>query len=591
MDNFQLNSAYSQLTKNNIGAFISDVHSAFINKTVPTLTLINLLDKKSETCNSIGWLDRHPDGISDAERDTITVYGIVIAAEMLLLFDIHSHSALRKKALAFLECASALIKQQYDFIGKAVDALNHDFTSLGYDWAAVQNAFSLDVLAYSFCSKSTHTASFIPSSSFFGQGCVQISNGLVSISSSRINDNSAKSFELSGGKIEILTRNTRTDKLKASDISNVESINSFAKTFIASQKEMLNDDTHEYKNKLAVGDVVTIKCTSWEQHDDGHVSMSCVALDVHDCPEGVIEDEELIKGTYTEDIIPYLYGGDCIRGAIVLEAGEAPVFSIKQAYRAFAKERSKEDFRNNLVFEAKAVAVIDKIQRINWITSRGYGGISQMMDNIKEGDMAVMSILNRQDSGDNIYINIAPPKYGYEKIDERFEDENVILGFATDVKTAVENLKNLEECRKGDGMNDVVRSLARIILNSSTATDCLESYRRLLASSFLFNCIEDNDRANIALSKADYLKSCISFAQSGTPLPTSKSSVFSEDQRKILLALALFNTSGSVCQLASLIGDGEADSLCNKISELIMAREISASFNDEVKASSDGIRK
>ena len=166
-------------------------------------------------------------------------------------------------------------------------------------------------------------------------------------------------------------------------------------------------------------------------------TLYCRVVDLDQEVTGEILNEELVKGTWTKNLIRYVCNGDCIRGAIVMgkENGKY-LFSIRDAYLAYARRRAGEDDRNAVVMEAVVTDVKKDWYegRVIWMTPVGYGGVSFLPAgrDFKPGDKAVMTILNIQKTGSSVFINLCSPRYGYEKIDRPFEsDDDVLADFVT----------------------------------------------------------------------------------------------------------------------------------------------------------------
>lgn len=588
----QLGTQYAELSLQNIGSFISAVRTCHFDKSVSTLSLSNHLDSRTAPFRSEWYRIRGSKAmVSDTDRCDLTVQGIVLAAEMLLLLEMRSNNALRKKMLYFLEYASFLINQQYGFTEIAIDALCQDFVSLGYDWKNIETAISLDTIAYLICNRSERTDS--PSAfRYANRGEIMTIDRRLVISSSRIDGNTVRSLDLCKGKIEILTKNTRSEKLKVSEVSNINSLDNFVRTFILTQNETGKKLLNSQMRQIQVGDVVTIKCTTEVPSSDGRIELNCIALDVPFCPDGIIKEEELTKGIHTSDIAPYLFEGDCIRNAVVIEAGEKPVFSIREAYRQFSKETAEKDLKKDLVFEAKAVATDRHNDRINWITSRGYGGISLNMGGIHTGDIAVMTVKNVLNNRNDLYVNIASPKYGYDRIDDRFDEENVILGFAIGIDKAIAMLRLQSAPQEPSEPADAeaIRCISNILSSCSCVKDSLERYKRLVVSGMLANCISDEDTAKRALASSEFLRSCISFAQNGKFDPCSNDGP-DEEETRILKCLSLFETPEKIHDLSLLIDSRGMDVASNRIAALILAHGLSDVFSDKVKTNRDSLRE
>ena len=567
---------------------IKAVRTALLDGSMTTISLTAALGRYETELQPEVLAGFQKDGSLSAEgRSAVTLYGQLLAAEMLLLIDTHAYKTLRPKMLSFLDISSSVVKASYDFIGKAVDTLSYNFKSLGYDWSNVENATSLDILAFRICGKSVMDRTSLNRFELNGAGQACVSDGALQIRSSYGGTASSKAFGIAGDRVQVYTRSTRFDKLKSSHADEADSLREFARSFAETQSETGSAARSGAGNKLSVGDRVTVKILS---HQDDSL-LKCIALDSRDTAEGRIQDEELIKGTYTEDLAEYIYDDDCIEGAVVVEAGEEPVFSIKEAYAAFALQKAKSDERNSMVFEAKAVAVLDKIGRINWMTAGGYGAISLTIDGIKKGDIAVLTLQNIQRQTGRTFINVCEPRYGYEKIDREFDDEAVLLGFVKDARAAMGSI--MGKAAKDPDSNagrETSRSLARIIAHKVSSLDPVEAYRRLLCAEFLSRLTGDGEGTERYAAQAAYLCSCLEYAQNGTVAGLLHSRYLTDGQNLMLDILSLAGSPEKVSELSAKFLPGDLSSDANRVLSLLVALGASSEYEDEVKVSRDAVR-
>lgn len=570
---------------------IKAVRSATLDGSMTAISLTAALERYEDELYPEVRAGYLKDGSVTAEdRRAVTVYGQLLAAEMLLLFNMRTFKSLRTRMLRFLDISSSVVKASYDFIGKAVDTLSYNFKSLGYDWSNVENATSLDILAFRICGKSVMDRTSLNRFELNGAGQACISDGALQIRSSYGATAPAKAFGVAGDRVRVYTRSTRSDKLKSSHADEAESLREFARSFAETQEETRSDSLSGAGRRLSIGDHVTIKVL---RHEDGPV-LKCIALDSRDTAEGRIQDEELIKGTYTEDLADYIYDDDCIEGAVVVEAGEEPVFSIKEAYAAFALQKARADERDFTVFEARAVAVLDKIGRINWITAGGYGAISLPIDGAKAGDIAVLTMQNIQRQTGRIYINVCEPKYGYDKIDRKFDDEAVLEDFVKDAKTAMKSIAGKAAevtTTDSDSGREAARSLTRIIARKVSGLDSVESYRRLLCAEFLSRLSGDSEGTERYAAQAAYLCSCLEYAQNGTVTCSWHSRCLTDEQNLMLDILQLAGSPEKVSELSAKFLPGDLASDANRVLSLLVALGASSEYEDEVKVSRDAVRE
>ena len=583
------------LEKKKGGEYFKAVRSAVKNKSISPLPLIGKLESFANELLSGEQIARMGGGhLPQDDKWRITLYGQLLAAAMILQKESHSHKGLRKNMLKFLEVSSFVVKSNYDFIGKAIDALEFNFRELGYDWNAVEIATSLDVLAYKVCKESVMDKSVRNKFEFNGAGQACIRDGVLQIKSSVGETASTKAFAVDQDRVHVFTRNTRAEKLKVSDVENATEIDAFARTFAETQNETLQSAQHPQGYKLKVGDRVTIKCVGIGEDSKGCPIIKCEALDTLDVAEGFIKEEELIKGTYTKDLVDYFFDGDCIENSVVVEAGEKPVFSIKEAYADFSMRKAEEDEKYSTVFEAMAVRIVDKLERINWMTSGGYGGISLILDGVNEGDIKPLSICNIQNRNGNFYINICPPKYDSDSPVRPFDEDRVLADFIVDSNTALENIR-----KKNVGTNGSqaevdkawIRSLARIMARRTSDAGSMETYRRLLCSGFLSRLAGDDEGEKIYLAQATYLGKCIEYAQTGALSKGLKTDGLNEEQKRVLDILSKAGNPDDVSLLASMFTQGDLSDATNSILSLLISLGTSRKYRDEIFATPDKIRK
>lgn len=590
----QLEDQYRSITLENSGEFISAIKSATASRDISSLSLIAVLNRiirefipeGKRLCDMVG-------SLSEQEEASIIVHGKIMAAQMHILLNTRSYKDLSETMLRFLEFAAFLSRSQYDLAAVAVRCLTKGCTSLGFSWENAKSALSLDLIAYQIASKAEFNGPELDTMTFNGKGYITLKDGKLRIASSFVGENGAPAYHLCDGAVEILTRNTRDERLKASEQNDAVKLASFADYFIDTQAESGRSAGHNTKGALKFGDAVTLKITEFGEDGDGYTVIKAMPLDSQDSPVGCIASEELIKGAFTEDLVPYIFDGDCFPGAKVVELGDNLQFSIKDSYHKFSKNLAGEDFRNNIVFEAKAVDVREDIGRINWMTARGYMGISLMMEGVKVGDIAVLTIQNIQTRNADMYINVTPPKYGYDEVHYRFEEESVLASYVMDTATALRDIRAKEELRKSEDepRREVIRSLSRIFLNSLSGRSSIDRYKRILAASFLANSVSDSDDYNTARCHAMYLERLLAFAQGDSVKRLPDTEGWTKEQRDIIVSISQFSTPGNIRELSAIAQDGSAGSVAGKAASLVLALGISERFEDEIKANRDEVRR
>lgn len=586
----ELENQYASLTAETAKGFIKGIHTAFLSDDVSTLSLLGFLERILT--------DFQPEGrricarrgvISAQDRDNISLHGKIAAAMMLILQQTKSNADLRAKTHLFLAYSAAVVKSRYDFAALFLDSLNYRIEETGLSWRAIKDD-SLDVLCYALERGIKFDKKHSEFFSFSGNGKAECRDGRLKLSSSEVVEAGNKAFSVFDDRISVITRNTREERLKASSQDDAESLSAFADTFIKTQDSFPKE--RQQKKTVKVGDKVSIMVT--ELSEDGNTIL-CSTVGSDEPIEGEIINEELVKGTWTRNLIPYLFDGDCIRDAIIVEKGEDYcLFSIRDAYVSYARKKADEDSRNNIVMEA----VVSEVKkewyggRVTWMTPSGYGGISLLMPEreLKPGDKAVMSVTNIQTiGGTSVFINLSTPKYGYESIDHEFEsEEDVLAQFVTSAKKIREecSTKGDEKAKAKDA--ETLRLLASILANRATKRISLNTYRQRLVALFLLNMIGDKVFVDALIPETYFLRCCITYAQ-GNKIPSGSPCALSEYHDTILRLLSM--GTGQPQELMNLVLTNPEQSVAGKVGALLLGLNISSRFRDEFDADEDVVRK
>lgn len=581
----QLEAKYKETTPGTVNSFIWDVRTCMTSKSVASLQLLSLLSriikefkpKAQAICDSALPVDEN-------SENEVFMHAKILCAQMLLLQSIHSYRELSEKILLLLEWSSCIGSSKEDVAAVAIKCLSRQCTNTGLTWDVIRNAMSMNFLAYHVISRGVFDGAELDSLSYNGNGSVSIEKGTVYVSSSLGWAGGAKAWEECRSALTVYTRNTRDERLKASYLNNADQLTLFARTFIDSQNSASTNQVNAI-HEMKVGDTVTLRCEDIDSNEQPYLLLAS-AMHTAKGKNGYILNEELIKGTWTEDLLPYIFIGDCIKGATVMNLEGEPEFSIKDCYMSFAKKTAEEDLRNSTIFEAVATYISTEIGRINWITAGGYGAISLMIDGVEVGDKMVMNVKNIQTSGAT-YINIEQPKYGYDHIDLLFNDEQVLSSFISTEKDVRKEMYEQSEKKPEERLakEATLRCLSRIIFSNS-CTSNIERYRMMLTALFISNCIGDEDGATMAREETAYLGTMLNYAQ-GAPLRIGSLPDMSPEHKYIIKCLAAHQT-GNLQMVIPLLSSPEGNT---KIASLIAAQFISTDFSDEVKVNSDSVRK
>ncbi|MBQ0044673.1 MAG: WYL domain-containing protein [Bacteroidales bacterium] len=581
----QLSAKYKETSPETINDFIWELRSCVRNSSVASLQLLGFLDgiinefrpKAQALCDT-----REP--ADEQSVNEVLMHAKILCAQMIVLQNIRSYRELSEKMLLLLEWCSCFGSSGENAAGTAIKSLCRQCTETGLTWDIIRNAVSVTFLAYNVLSGCSFDGDQLPPLTYNGKGSVSIENGAVYVSSSMGWSGGAKAWEGLDSSLMVYTRNTRDEKLKLSYLNNAAQLDQFARAFTESQNNAASAVQARVNREVKTGDKVIVKVEDIEEGQPLHMIASAMQTTLE--KKGVILNEELIKGIWTEDLIPYIFDGDCIKGAVIENTDGEPEFSIKESYRSFAKQAAELDNRNNTVFEAVAVFISEETSRINWMTAGGYGAISPMIEGIKVGTKMVMTVKNVQTKGAT-YINIEPPKYGYDHIDRIFNEEEVLSSFISMEKDVWKELDEQTEKKPEDRLakESKLRSLSRIILNSRCSSS-IECYRTILSALFISNCIGDDAGVRMARVETAYLGTLLNYAQ-GTPSRTDTLPDMSPERRYVVKCLAAHQT-GTLQTIIPLLSSAEGDT---GLASLIAAQFISRDFSDEVKADNDTVRR
>lgn len=581
----QLEAKYKEISPEIVNNFIWDVRTCVTSKSVSPLLLINFFDriinefkpKAQALCDSV---------IPVNENGEIEVFmhAKILCAQMLVLQDTKSYRELSEKTLLLLEWSSCIGSCKENLAYVAIKCLTRQCTYTGLSWDIIKNSMSIHFLVYHIINKGVFDGAELAPVLYKGKGSVSIENGKVYVSSNSGWIGGSKAWEECESSLMVYTRNSRDEKLKTTYLNNAEQLSLFAKAFTESQDSAESGQVHANR-EVKVGDKVTLKCGDIDDSDEPHVLLA-VALQTTLEQSGYIINEELIKGTWTEDILPYIYLDDCIKDAYIINIEEEPVFSIKDSYKIFAKKAAEKDLRNGTIFEAVATHIATDSGRINWITAGGYGGVSLMIDGVRVGDKLVMTVKNVQTTGAT-YINIEQPKYGYDHIDRIFDEEQVLSSFLSTEKDVWKEQDEQTEKKSEERLKkeSILRSLSRIIFNSIYPSS-IEQYRMMLTALFISNCIGDEAGVRLSKEMTAYMGMVLDYAQ-GTPL-RRKSPLDLSSEREYIINCLTVHQSGNLQDITPLLSSPKGNT---RIASLIAAQFISNDFSDEVKVNNDNIRR
>lgn len=585
----ELESLYKDITIDSVNDFIGAIRSVYINKGISTLMLQGFLGRLMDQFLPEGEnICRANCPLSEKDEQTLIIHGKILAAFILILTEARAYNEAGKKILQFLEYAACCTRGRNDLIVPAIRCLSNNCIEVLYTWDNILKSENLELLTYQIANTSRFSTEAFPSLQFQGKGCLSLANGILSVSSSYAGLSGAKAFDICDGRVCILTRNSRDEKIKASDVGDISKLDEFARVFRLTQSDEEKTSCGIRFQEVKAGHKAIIECTEIEERDDYDVLIASAVNTKDEC-KGEIISEELIKGTYTEDLFDYVRDNDCINGAVAEMVDGSLCFSIKDSYARFAKKTAEKDYRDSKVFEAKVLDIREDIERMNWMTARGYGAISRVIDGLKVGDKAVMCVQNVHTRGSDIYINIQQPRDGYDSIDYLFDDDSVLSEFFINKKTALELTNGPSPSGQANSTSgETFGRLAYIMSHNHAHINPSERYKHLMTAGFMFDSIGDASGLAFVQKECSYLSQILRFAQK-LPIFVPSDLEVGDTRRTILECLSTFGYPDKIATTASFISQYPG-TLCSHIAELIIASDASDEFEDEIKASTDDVR-
>ena len=574
----ELKAQFAELKPERADSFIANIHTSYTEKSVNALQLISFLD---------GIIDGFVPNWRTADRKQIILHGKILAALMIVLQQTRSFERLTERTQMFLTWCADLVKKEYDYVKLFVDALCYLVVDTGFDWGALKSPASLDIICHHLHQGISFDKSDSVMFSYVGKGCLDGMDGKLRLCSS---DAAATNHAFSiGDRIGVVTRNAREEKLKESERNDVEALTKFAETFLKVQDAFVEKgpQVREYE----AGDTVSIKITGLTDDEE---SFTCDIVDPDRKISGRILNEELVKGLWTKDLIPYLLDGDCVRDArIAGRDGEEYLVSIMNAYLNYALKRAREDDKNCSVMECKVIRYSKMYGgRIVWMTPSGYGGVSYLLSTceLNPGDTMAMSVHSINDSSKSVFINLCPPKYDYERVDKPFgpDEEAVLLDFITKEDTILDEMAAEEQPESRGKDREVVRMLASILTSRAVYSAGLDAYRQKLVALFLAKLTEDEEAFKSLEPELFYDRCCITFAQ-GNSVPADIPYALTQEREQVVRMLALWGSP--VEDVLQLTASLPAESLAAKVGALMLGLKLASRHKDEISADPDTIRR
>lgn len=583
----ELDALYGVVDDKRISEFISSVHKAYANRDFPVLDLVGFLDRVVDGFLPEGRILCRQESLTPEEKSRISVHGLITAAEMLILCDTRSCVNLGEKARAFLELSSRVVMSDYPFAETAVKTLSGEITSVGFTWAILEKAVTLDIPVFHFCNSVKFSKKATPFL-YAKHGIVECKEGRFMLSPADTKGSPSRAFGVFSDSIEVVTRKVNGERLKSSDREDPQALYDFAESFIEIQSQPVRQE--QEARRLEDGDYVDIECFY-----DSRGRILFRVIDDEIDMVGTLMEEEVIRGIYTHDLLDYLAEGDCICDAELVLSGGDVQFSIRDAYTRFCKREAESDLRAGLEFEGRALRVLDGIERINWITVRGYGGVSKMMEGVRVGDKVRLEVDNLKETV-GFFINVRQPKYISDSPFLRFavgeeEGYDVLAHFVLTRKQVLAKREGEKE-----GMEDhysfeesALKSLSRTVLHRVSSCGSWEHCYRLITALFLAKAAGDEDLFLSVRLEFQYMLHLLSFATNQDLRVPNMEDQIPERAQLMLRCLGFASSDSGREGLMNLASSN--DPLIRSVATLLLSSYLSSEFEDEIKVDRDAVRE
>ena len=308
---------------------------------------------------------------------------------------------------------------------------------------------------------------------------------------------------------------------------------------------------------------------------------------------GLLQEEELIRGFYTHDLLDYIAPGDCIRKAeLILDDGEVK-FSIRDTYERFCRGMAESDLRSGIVFQARALRVLEGIQRVNWLTVRGFGGVSILNEAVKVGQVMNLEVDSIKDTR-GFFINLRQPRYDNGQSVVQFaegEDAgyDVLSEFVCSRKTLLQERKKAREENVAIPTDiKALHSLARIVFNRVSSTGSMEKSYRLLTVLFLAKMTDDGALELAVRPPLAYLLHLLAFARNQDLRIPQDLIDTSGNEKAILRCLELMSPGPAREELLAFAASDNPT--LRDCASLILAWKTAQGFRAEVRVEDDAVR-
>lgn len=571
MTSKELQQQYLATSPGQAASFINTIWNSGISSLELLSALGKILDSEIQERRAAA---RKGKEMSSDERAALEFSAKLTACMLILLCETRSYKEASCRALTFLEYAACLSSADYDIVRLAVDCGSYPLTAPGFTRYMVERAISTDMLVFKMLENATFDRSTrLTAAECHRLGCLRLEGGKLTVRSTASAE--TRAFDSHHGRVEVLSRNLKDEKLKECRTDDAESLEAFAEAFMRVQ-------SGGSRQELTAGNgTFTIEYREGAEHP------GCTPLNAFYDGPGEIDDEELVKGFYVSDMARFLYDGDCIEGAELEDDSEPPLFSIKKTYLDFAIPLAEKDKRTHRHHESLVLSIFhgatpDK-DRLRLISDKGYAGLMRDSGKYKPGDIVITYTQSIKDVNGEKYINMDEPSSLSEEYG-KFDAEHVLDGFILTRETALERLDR-PDAREGNSRDGVFRSLGAM-LSRSKARSSSGRLRDLLTSAFIFNAVGDGESRDDVLSEARFLVECLRFAEGHKVRTGDGAGLMREREQRIIKALAGFGLEECPSEPGTAMSTREKEIL-----ELLKACSLSRKYPDEISVSRTDIRR
>lgn len=555
--------------------------------------LCRITGSETQECRRIGMKGIAMD---EKERQRLIMSAKVVACSLVLLCETRSRKESRMASLLFLEYSSYLNSYKYDLTGLMVNCGCYAMTAPGFSWSMIETSIGIDILIYKMLENAkfdmTHELEEII---IDRAGTICLKDGKLHISSAPSHNPDVLAFLNHNKTVEVCTRNIRDERLKASNIDDVSAVDDFASTFIQAQGVSRKSRPKKAGKELVLFDKYSIILGEARKDEGGLDYFECVPLGTLYDGTCEIQEEELVKGIYTHELIEYFYEKNVIENAELVDMEEPPLFSIREAYKTYCKKMADADVIEKRVYEAKVIDIYqgttpDK-DRVRLISDKGYAGLMRVDGNYKKDDIIIVYTVSVRSRGSELFINMDKPAFDYDEKPGRFDGDSILNDFTVTVNDAISNLDSSSKAADASSsVHDNIVKQISTILSLSKTDDSMERFRNLLSAAFILNAVGDIEGRDTALARAEFMGQCLRAAE-GVPVKDKRTSINLDEKEKwIINALGFLDRPENTSEIASLIQDA-SDEDEKEIAKLLMIHSLSHSNPDDFKYTSGNIRK